>query len=101
MTLRIEAGESVIGSDARQVARTDGLACRKIALDDAAQNCARPLVKLLERTLPVEQRCSDDGVVDFHGLKSRNPLFAVKSACPLFGFRVEGGGDFNSFAAIL
>ena len=91
MTLRIEAGESVIGSDSRQVARADGLACRQIALDDAAQNRARPLVKLLERTLPVEQRCSDDGVVDFHGLNLGIPLFAVKSACPLLGFGIEGG----------
>ncbi len=48
MTLRTEAGDSVMGRCAGEVARADRLAGREIALDDLAEDGARALVELLQ-----------------------------------------------------
>ena len=48
MTLRTEAGDSVMGSMRAQVARADRLAGRQIGLDDAPEDVARALVELLQ-----------------------------------------------------
>ena len=49
MTLRTEAGDSVIGERAAQIARADRLAGGEIGLDDALEDFARALVELAER----------------------------------------------------
>ena len=48
MTLRTEAGDSVIGKRAAQIARADRLAGRQICLDDALEDLARTLVELAQ-----------------------------------------------------
>ena len=48
MTLRTEAGDSVMGRCARQIARADRLAGRQIALDDLPENGAGALVEFLQ-----------------------------------------------------
>ena len=46
MTLRTEAGDSVIGKRSAQIARADRLAGGEIALDDALEDLARAFVEL-------------------------------------------------------
>ena len=56
MTLRTEAGDSVIGMMRGEIARADRLAGRQIALDDLAEDLARALVELREAGLRSAER---------------------------------------------